>query len=67
MRAALVGKSNTTGPIEVAFGAGTVKGMGTDRVPVKPIQFHFHSPSEHTLNGAQTISSSLLLPQQGGK
>ena len=51
--AALVGLSNTTGAIDVQFGSGRVKGLGTDRVPVTPLQFHYHSPSEHTINGEQ--------------
>ena len=46
-----MGLSNTTGAIDVPFGTGRVQGLGTDRLPVTPMQFHFHSPSEHTING----------------
>ena len=49
--AALVGLSNTTGAIDLPFGTGRVQGLGTDRLPVIPLQFHFHSPSEHTIDG----------------
>ena len=46
-----MGLSNTTGAIDIPFGSGQVKGMGTDRVHITPLQFHYHSPSEHTING----------------
>ena len=49
--AALVGLSNTTGAIDLPFGTGRVQGLGTDRLPVTPLQFHFHSPSKYTING----------------
>lgn len=51
VHAALVGLPGTAGPIDAEFGSGRVVGMGTDRVPMTPLQFHFHSPSEHTING----------------
>ena len=51
MHAALIGLSDTKGAIDVPFGSGRVKGMGTDQLSVTPLQFHFHSPSEHTING----------------
>ena len=52
VRAALFGQPTHVGPGVIGPDGSIIPGNGDDRIPLTPVQWHLHTPSEHSVNGA---------------
>ncbi|KAK9824750.1 hypothetical protein WJX74_004730 [Apatococcus lobatus] len=57
----LFGQPNHVGPGVIGPSGSLIPGNGEDRIPLTPVQWHMHTPSEHSMDGKLSLIEAHLV------